>query len=1059
MSDGIISQIDETQQRLEHAHAENRAAAASLAPTTTTAVGTALSGKEKVKMDGTMLKLIAKIVDERLTDEFRARDDIIVEMKKHLDILREQMSVQSEKWAQMQVPMPGQKGSPSKKPLPKMVAAPRDPLAVENAKGIKHAVDAPKFDSNLPRVAGLQLKKVRTQTESDMQRHSAHAATIRYAKAKSAVYKPTEAETTEYPTSAPKTELQLNYVQGYNGEQGTTNNVRHGSTKNTNILWLPNGNMVYPAATLCVVHDPVANTQLFFDSHTDNVMAIAVHPGSADPSKDSEFIVASGQDAWMHNANVCLWDAKSVPPRHIRELDLGPGSKGVRTLDFAPDGDLLCCTCCDPSNSMSIWNWRKGILIISHKCSNAEVFAMRWNPFLYVGVPEDTGGVRAADYSFVSVGVRHAKFWNMEFNDDGGHGSSRGGGLVEGHEAKGYDPNDLVARRMDRALLPDLWHIEGNAVSLDGKAEKQDITCVCFVIDSDGEPGLGIPPSGRIFTGTEDGSMLVWAQLEEALDDGLVMGGEEGQEDKPPRIRWQARARILCRFKCHDDRITDCSHSGRASNKIATCGNDSKIAVWQVVTGKNKKVEPLRLIASVNLKDQRLSFTLGTPRSLKYDFAGDQLVCGTTGNSVVVMREEAMGKSLSTRLLMEAHTGAVLCAATHPSQDIYATSGSDRTVRLFSSYHRRQLGMYRLTGTGTEGTAMTFHPHGHGELAVGTDDGEIVILRFRLDEDTSAAKDWKQVARKAVSKNVTAMKAEYTEPPKNRLKVAEEDLKYEDEVDFAAMTSKPKGASVGVMGKRPDSDSKFDAAAFDNIVDLKYSPNGEVLAAAAQDSKIYLFGMTQGMKRMGICKGHSAAITHIDFSNDGAVLQSNCLAKEILFWNVKDEPEKNFVPGKQISSAFSLRDVEWQTWTSLLGWPVMGIWIDVPEKEAIEITSLDRSHDGMTIVLTGPSTDTRPASVRLMRYPCVPIDVDGDGKISVAEKRGGCQYRQVYGHRHHPTAARFAHDDKRVVTTGGKDGCVMTWNHIPYVPDVDGQQGPAGADIGPGQEMPNYFTS
>jgi microtubule-associated protein-like 6 len=47
-------------------------------------------------------------------------------------------------------------------------------------------------------------------------------------------------------------------------------------------------------------------------------------------------------------------------------------------------------------------------------------------------------------------------------------------------------------------------------------------------------------------------------------------------------------------------------------------------------------------------------------------------------------------------------------------------------------------------------------------------------------------------------------------------------------------------------------------------------------------------------------------------------MQSNCGAYELLF----SETNK----GQQITSASSLRDTQWDTFTCTLGWPVQGIW-------------------------------------------------------------------------------------------------------------------------------------
>ena len=92
--------------------------------------------------------------------------------------------------------------------------------------------------------------------------------------------------------------------------------------------------------------------------------------------------------------------------------------------------------------------------------------------------------------------------------------------------------------------------------------------------------------------------------------------------------------------------------------------------------------------------------------------------------------------------------------------------------------------------------------------------------------------------------------------------------------------------------------------------------------------------------RRSICKAHSSYITHIDFSADSRYMQSNCGAYELLFWNTAD--------GKQITSASSLRDTEWATWTCTLGWPVQGIW--PPLADGTDINGVCRSHNSSALV-------------------------------------------------------------------------------------------------------------
>jgi hypothetical protein len=63
-----------------------------------------------------------------------------------------------------------------------------------------------------------------------------------------------------------------------------------------------------------------------------------------------------------------------------------------------------------------------------------------------------------------------------------------------------------------------------------------------------------------------------------------------------------------------------------------------------------------------------------------------------------------------------------------------------------------------------------------------------------------------------------------------------------------------------------------------------------------------------------VCKGHNSSVLRISFSKDSAVIQSNDVNKELLYWNSST--------GTIIPDAKYLRDVEWNTWNSVCGWPV-----------------------------------------------------------------------------------------------------------------------------------------
>lgn len=109
-------------------------------------------------------------------------------------------------------------------------------------------------------------------------------------------------------------------------------------------------------------------------------------------------------------------------------------------------------------------------------------------------------------------------------------------------------------------------------------------------------------------------------------------------------------------------------------------------------------------------------------------------------------------------------------------------------------------------------------------------------------------------------------------------------------------------------------------AAKEWISDVKFSPDGTILAAGSHDNGIYIHlpNAPKLKQKVKPLKKHSSYITHIDFSLDGNNIHSNCGAYELLFWDVNT--------GKQVTAgATQFRDDKWATWTATLGWPVTTI--------------------------------------------------------------------------------------------------------------------------------------
>jgi WD40 repeat protein len=138
-----------------------------------------------------------------------------------------------------------------------------------------------------------------------------------------------------------------------------------------------------------------------------------------------------------------------------------------------------------------------------------------------------------------------------------------------------------------------------------------------------------------------------------------------------------------------------------------------------------------------------------------------------------------------------------------------------------------------------------------------------------------------------------------------------------------------------------------------DITCIKFAPNGRYVAAGSKDGFIDLYDVLADYEWTGTLQGHSDPICALDWSLSCVFLQT-CDLKDVQFlWNTKSQ--------ELVTAADVIHNMEYETWTSPVGWPVQGA-VGAGDRNTCFVRSLSS-----TLLATG-NTD---GVLRLYKYPCI----------------------------------------------------------------------------------------
>ncbi|XP_055292522.1 echinoderm microtubule-associated protein-like 5 isoform X6 [Moschus berezovskii] len=398
-----------------------------------------------------------------------------------------------------------------------------------------------------------------------------------------------------------------------------------------------------------------------------------------------------------------------------------------------------------------------------------------------------------------------------------------------------------------------------------------------------------------------------------------------------------------------------------------------------------------------------------------YGWTEEVAFSGTSTGDVCIWRDIFLVKTV------KAHDGPVF--SMHALEKGFVTGGKDGVVALWDDSFERCLKTYAIKraalAPGSKGLLLEDNPSiraislGHGHILVGTKNGEILevdksgpitlLVQGHMEGEVWGLATHPYLPICATVSDDRTLRIWDLSPSHCMLAVR----KLKKGGRCCCFSPDGKALAVGLNDGSflmANADTLEDLVSFhhrkDVISDIRFSPgSGKYLAVASHDSFIDIYNVMSS-KRVGICKGATSYITHVDWDIRGKLLQVNTGAKEQLFFEAP-RGRKQTIPSGEAEK------IGWASWTSVLGLCCEGIWPVIGEVTDITASCLTSDK---TVLATGDDL----GFVKLFRYPA-------KGKFG--------KFKRYVAHSTHVTNVRWTYDDSMLVTLGGADMSLMVWTN------------------------------
>lgn len=170
---------------------------------------------------------------------------------------------------------------------------------------------------------------------------------------------------TMYRSPGQEPTLRLEYVYGY-GTRGAGNNLFYLSSSDL---------IVYPAASVCVLHSASSNTQRFLGGGEVHKAKGHLGPLTAVTVSPARDLIATGEAGEL--PLICLWELPGTSP--LLAIEVTGDSKGTTLLAFSLDAKLLAAIDLNTSQTVRIYEVKSGLELLSASGKPGNIHTLAWN--------------------------------------------------------------------------------------------------------------------------------------------------------------------------------------------------------------------------------------------------------------------------------------------------------------------------------------------------------------------------------------------------------------------------------------------------------------------------------------------------------------------------------------------------------------------------------------------------------------------------------------------------------------------------------------------------------